>query len=314
MRSVLCPRRYTRDAYGVSFPSTGRLRLKGLKIVLALGFVILGAGCATQEKQAAGPPLMQAERRLARAEKVRSNIDRQAAEYLAVARISASKIGNPRAATSLDSSQARMLYNRAVADLATDLPALSRQQNNTGTLAFRDEQTGETYQSQIESGRPGEYQPGSFQQILKAASVDRKGLDENVTRTGVGGTVVGVQHTLPTPRLQPLKGFRLPLTAVVDFPKSSRAAAARLRFLDPVKVTSIDLEGNRYPLAADFSASIASYGRVNENWIGFLNMVSGDRLRGASGLLMIQPYDPTRISLSTDCSLPPMSGVTSSIL
>src|ERR1700737_262035 len=91
--------------------------LKANKIVLALAFVILGAGCATHEKQAAGPTLIQAERRLARAEKVKLNIEGQAAEYLAVARISASEIGNARTATSLESSQARMLYNRAVADL-----------------------------------------------------------------------------------------------------------------------------------------------------------------------------------------------------
>ena len=273
----------------------GRFSLKAIAIVLALAFVILGAGCATHEKQAAGPPLMQAERRLARAEKVKLNIEEQAAEYLAVAKISASEIGNARTATSPNSSQARTLYNRAVADLATDLPALLRQKNNSGTLALRDAQTGETSQLQIESGKPGEYQPTSFGQILKAASVNRKGLDEDVTRTGVGGTVVGVQQSLPTPRLEPLKGFRLPVTAVVDFPKLSRAPAARLRFLDPNKVSNIDLEGNRYPLAADFSASIASYGRVNENWIGFLNMVRGERMRGGSGLLMLQPYDPTRI-------------------
>jgi pimeloyl-ACP methyl ester carboxylesterase len=238
---------------------------------------------------------MQAERWLARAEKVKLNIEGQAAEYLAVAKISASEIGNARTATSLDSSQARMLYNRAVADLATDLPALLRQKNNSGTLALRDAQTGETSQLQIESGKPGEYQPASFRQILKAASVNRKGLDEDVTRTGVGGTVVGIQQSLPTPRLQPLKGFRFPVTAVIDFPKLSRATSARLRFLDPTKMSNIDLEGNRYPLAADFSASIASYGRVNENWIGFLNMVRGERMRGGSGLLMLQPYDPTRI-------------------
>ena len=273
----------------------GKFSLEAIKIALALAFVILGAGCATHEKQAAGPPLMQAERRLARAEKVKLNIEEQAAEYLAVAKISASEIGNARTATSPNSSQARTLYNRAVADLATDLPALLRQKNNSGTLALRDAQTGETSQLQIESGKPGEYQPASFGQILKAASVNRKGLDEDVTRTGVGGTVVGVQQSLPTPRLEPLKGFRLPVTAVVDFPKLSRAPAARLRFLDPNKVSNVDLEGNRYPLAADFSASIASYGRVNENWIGFLNMVRGERMRGGSGLLMLQPYDPTRI-------------------
>jgi pimeloyl-ACP methyl ester carboxylesterase len=270
-------------------------KMKAFKIKLALVFLILGAGCATHEKQAAESPLMQAERRIARAEKVKLNIEGQAAEYLAVAKISASEIGNTRTATSPNSSRALALYNRAVADLATDLPALLRKKNNSGTLAFRDEQTGETSQLQIESGKPGEYQPTSFQQILKAASVNRKGLDEDVNRIGVGGTLVGIQQSLPTPRLQPLKGFRIPVTAVVDFPELSRAPAARLRFLDPIKVSNIDLAGNRYPLAADFSASIASYGRVNENWIGFLNMVRGERMQGGSGLLMLQPYDRTRV-------------------
>jgi pimeloyl-ACP methyl ester carboxylesterase len=270
-------------------------KMKAFKIKLALVFLILGAGCATHEKQAAESPLMQAERRIARAEKVKLNIEGQAAEYLAVAKISASEIGNARTATSPNSSRALALYNRAVADLATDLPALLRKKNNSGTLAFRDEQTGETSQLQIESGKPGEYQPTSFQQILKAASVNRKGLDEDVNRIGVGGTLVGIQQSLPTPRLQPLKGFRIPVTAVVDFPELSRAPAARLRFLDPIKVSNIDLAGNRYPLAADFSASIASYGRVNENWIGFLNMVRGERMQGGSGLLMLQPYDRTRV-------------------
>jgi pimeloyl-ACP methyl ester carboxylesterase len=270
-------------------------KMKAFKIKLTLVFLILGAGCATHEKQAAESPLMQAERRIARAEKVKLNIEGQAAEYLAVAKISASEIGNARTATSPNSSRALALYNRAVADLATDLPALLRKKNNSGTLVFRDEQTGETSQLQIESGKPGEYQPTSFQQILKAASVNRKGLDEDVNRIGVGGTLVGIQQSLPTPRLQPLKGFRIPVTAVVDFPELSRAPAARLRFLDPIKVSNIDLAGNRYPLAADFSASIASYGRVNENWIGFLNMVRGERMQGGSGLLMLQPYDRTRV-------------------
>jgi hypothetical protein len=66
---------------------------KTFRLALAIAFVILGAGCATHEKQAAGPPLMQAERRLARAEKATSNIEGQAAEYLAVAKNGYSQVG-----------------------------------------------------------------------------------------------------------------------------------------------------------------------------------------------------------------------------
>jgi hypothetical protein len=252
-------------------PLRCKFSLYTFEILLAVATLFLGAGCAVQEKQAVEPALVKAERRLAQAEKLKLNDEGQAAEYLAVAKISADEMGNQRTAASSDSSQAVALYNRAVADLAADLPALM-QKNNSGTLELRDVGTGETSQLQIESGKPGEYQPASFRQILKAATISRKGLDDNVTRPGVGGTVVGVQQSVPSARLEPLKGYRDPATAVVDFPKLSRAPAARLRFFDPNKVSEVDLGNRRYPLAADFSAPLASYGRVNENWIGFLNM------------------------------------------
>jgi pimeloyl-ACP methyl ester carboxylesterase len=266
------------------------------KIAAILTMTILGSGCATQEKQTAEQPLVQAERRLAKAEKIKLNTEGQAAEYLAVARITAGEMSKKQNAPSSNSDQAVMLYNRAAADLAADVPELIGQKKNSGVLELRDAGTGETVQLVIESGKPGEYQPATFREIVKAATVDKKGLDENVTRPGVGGTVVGIQQSsVPTPRLEPLKGYRDPVTAVVDFPGTNRSVSGRLRLLDPNKVTDVDLEGSRRPLAADFSAPLASYGRVNEMWIGFMNMIRGERMRGGSGLLMMRPYDPTRI-------------------
>jgi hypothetical protein len=277
-------------------PSLSRYRFsfRTFEIVSATAILLLGAGCAIQEKQASEPPLIEAEYRLAKAEKLKLNEEGQAAEYLAVAKISISEMSKGNSPASSPSSQAVALYNRAVADLAVDLPDLM-QKKNSGAFDLHDARTGETAQLQIESGRAGEYQPASFVKILKAAEISRKGLDENVARPGVGGTVVGVQQTVPTPRLEPLKGYRVPATAIVDFPGSGRSAVARLRFFDPNKVNDVDLENHSYPLAGDFSAALASYGRVNENWIGFLNMVRGERMRGGAGLLMMRPYDPTRI-------------------
>jgi pimeloyl-ACP methyl ester carboxylesterase len=261
----------------------------------ALAIVILAAGCATQEKQTAELPLVQAERRLAKAEKTKLNTEGQAAEYLAVAKITAGEISKRRNSPSSNSSQAVSLYNRAVADLAADVPELVSQKKNSGVLELRDGGTGETAQLVIESGKSGEYQPANFREIIRAATVDKKGLDENVTRPGLGGTLVGIQQSVPTPRLEPLKGYRDPVTAVVDFPETNHSSSARLRLYDPNKVTDVDLEGTRHPLAADFSAPLASYGRVNEIWIGFMNMIRGERMRGGSGLLMMRPYDRTRI-------------------
>jgi pimeloyl-ACP methyl ester carboxylesterase len=273
-----------------------RSGLARCKTAVALTIVILAAGCATQEKQTTEPTLIQAEHRLAKGEKIKLNTEGQAAEYLAVARIAAGEMSKTRNNSSSSSSQAATLYNRAVADLAADVPELISLKKNSGLLELRDAGTGETAQLVIESGKPGEYQPASFREIIKAASVDKKGLDENVTRPGVGGTVVGIQQSsAPTPRLEPLKGYRDPVTAVVDFPETNRSSSGRLRFFDPNKVTDVDLEGIRHPLAADFSAPLASYGRINEIWIGFMNMIRGERMRGGSGLLMMRPYDPTRI-------------------
>ena len=133
-----------------SFDLRSRLTLKVVKIAVALVFAVLGAGCATQENQTAESSLVQAERRLARAEKLQLNVEGQAAEYLAVAKISATEIGKPSGAATPGSSRAVALYDRAVADLAADLPVLLRQKNNSGMLALRDELTGETFQLQIE--------------------------------------------------------------------------------------------------------------------------------------------------------------------
>jgi len=109
------------------------------------------------------------------------------------------------------------------------VPELINQEKNSAVLELHDAGTGETAHLVIESGKTGEYQPVTFREIIKAVSVDKKGLDEDVTRPGVGGAVVGIQQSIPTPRLEPLKGYRDPVTAVLDFPGTNRSSSARLR-------------------------------------------------------------------------------------
>ena len=81
---------------------------------------------------------------------------------------------------------------------------------------------------------------------------------------------------------------------MINFDRSG-GGPARLRLLDPTKVDHVEVQGKRFPLAADYTASEASYGRINELWIGFVNMVRGENMRGAAGLLLLQPYDPEKI-------------------
>jgi hypothetical protein len=236
---------------------------------------------------------------LAQAEKRKLDPEGHAAACLAVAKVAVTEMAEGRSTTNPSSNPAVGIYNRAAADLATDLPALIRQQGNARAFTLRDPQSGETARLQVESGKMGEYPAGFFQQLLVASRIGKKGLRDDATRGGVGGAVVGVCQSSPPgvapPRLEPLKGFRVPVTAVVDFSGGQGAPDAQLRLLDPTKADAITLGHTRQPLAADYSAAMASYGRINETWIGFVNMVRGERMRGGKGLLLLQPYDPDKL-------------------
>jgi len=260
--------------------------------------LVSAVGCVSYERQGAAPPLVEAQRRLAAAEKRKADPTGQAAEYLAAARIAAGELAKNKSAASL-ANPAVGIYNRATADLAADLPGLVGEQRNAAAFILRDPQTSETWRLQVESGKPGEYPAGFFQEIIVASRVDKRGLNDDVTRAGLGGAVVGVHRSSPLrvapPRFEPLKGFRIPVTAAMDFSGPKGTSSARLRLLDPTKTDQLALDQHRYPLAADFSAAAASYGRINETWIGFVNMTRGEHMRGGRGLLMLRPYDPDKI-------------------
>src|SRR5215469_9112347 len=98
-------------------------RLSRLALV---GYLTVFAGCAIGRKEAQFPPLVRAERRLARAEKIRSDPQERAAELLSVARTAASELPNISAETNINADQSIRIYNRAARDLAADLPQLTR--------------------------------------------------------------------------------------------------------------------------------------------------------------------------------------------
>ncbi len=257
-------------------------------ISLAMG------ACVSSDRQGSAPPLVAAERRLAQAEKKDSNTGMQAGEYLAVTRSALEQLRLSTQLPPAQSSAARALYNRATADLAADLPALIRQQQNSVSLSLKDPQSSQISRLELDSGGRGEYSPTYFQKFLVTERVSKKGMRDNVIRDGLGGTIVGVHHTSAvgtTPaRLEPLKGVRANVTAIVDF-KGPGSGAAQLHLCDPTKVDAVMVEQKRYPLAGDYTAAEASYGRINEIWIGLMNMIRGEHMRGAAGLLLLQPYD-----------------------
>ena len=151
--------------------------------------IFLGA-CVNFEKQSSkSAPLVTGELRLRRAERHKLDVNVQAGEYLAVASIAERQLNSP-STSQTDRSSATALYNRATADLASDLPALIDNQRNPKTPVLKNSGTGETERLHLQSGARGEYDTTYFQKILVADQINQKHELKHVTREGLGGTVV----------------------------------------------------------------------------------------------------------------------------
>ncbi len=263
-----------------------------------LAVPLLFGGCVAQ-RQGQAAPQNQAERLLTRTERSELPPEQRTAQYLAVCETAENQPKQRPGSPISPSAEPVLMYDRASADLASSLPALLRKHPGSRSFAVRNSQTGEAFLLRLEFSRSEEYRPDFFQQILTAQRVKKKGLNVNVSHAGFRGPVVGVHHTFPVgtppPRFEPLQGFRIPMTAIVEFDKASKPTTARVRLLDPDKVESTTLAGKPRGLAADYSATYGSYRSINETWIGFLNMARGQHMRGSSGLLFADPYNSKKI-------------------
>jgi pimeloyl-ACP methyl ester carboxylesterase len=256
------------------------------------------AGCSTTEKEAQLPPLIRAERQLAKAERIRSDPLEKVAEILPVARAVTIEIRKTSGVT--DKEASIRIYNRAAVDLAAELPQINQYRGSAGPFTIRNRHTGEVFRLRLASANRSEYPSTYFQKLLDARKLRVRRREEAVVTPGLGGTLVGVHRSVPpgspSPRFEPPSGYRVPVTSIVDVgrPSSEAPVEARLRLLNPLHQNIVEIGGQRFPLAANFSAPLLSYGRLNELWLGFINMIRGENMRSATGLLLPQPYDPNR--------------------
>jgi len=266
---------------------------------LTLGFFItLFAGCSTTEKEAQLRPVLRAERQLARAERIRSDPPQKAAEILSAARTALGEISK----SSGDPNESLVnVYNHAAADLGDELPELAKYRGSLESLSIQDRHTGKIYRLQLGPAERGEYSSTYFQRLLDARNLRVRRSEVNVAIPGLGGTLVGVRRSVPpgspAPRLEPDSGYRVPVTSIVEFGRSTGTVPieARLRLIDPRQHDTVEIAGKRYSVAANFSAPLLSFGRLNELWLGFINMIRGENMRHTSGLVLTEPYDPNRM-------------------
>ena len=263
--------------------------------------IAIFTGCSITEKQARLQSLVGAERQLARAEKIRSDPQQKAAELLSVAKIAANEIPKISGESDVNAEEPIRIYNRAAVDLACELPELTRGRNGLESLMTQNRLTGEIYQIRLGPPDTGEYPSMYFQELLSAQKFKARRGEPAVVRSGVGGTLVGVQRSVPPgsppPRLEPKNGYRVPVTSIIQFdhPGNSTLVKARLHLINPRKHDTVKIGGEHFSLAANFSAPLLSYGRLNELWLGFINMIRGQNFGTTSGLLLTEPYDPDRV-------------------
>ena len=259
--------------------------------------VAVFAGCSTTEKETELPPVLRAERQLARAEKIRSDPPRKVAGILSAARTVVGEI--PKSSGDANELPVKV-YNHAMADLGDELPELTKYGGSFESLTVQDHHTGEIYRLRLGPAEYGDYSSSYFQRLLDARKLRVRRGEEAVVIPGLGGTLVGIRHSLlpglPAPRFEPASGYRIPVTSIVDFGRATGTAPieASLRLIDPRQRDTVEIAGKRRPLAANFSAPLLSFGRLNELWLGFINMIRGENMRHTSGLLLTEPYDPDR--------------------
>jgi pimeloyl-ACP methyl ester carboxylesterase len=272
---------------------------KYIRVLTRLAVVGCLTGCSLAEKQARLSPLAAAEHRLARAEKIRSDPSERAAEILSVARTAVREIAGESREANLEPPV--RIYNRAAADLANELPELTQNRAPPQAITVQNRQTGETYRLRSGSMVNGEYSAAFFQEFLDAGKLRVRRGEKATVIPGLGGTLVGVHRSVSPgsvpPRLEFPGGYRVPVTSIIDFgrPGASAPTDARLRLINPRQRGAVEVGGKRFTLAADFSAPLLSYGRLNELWVGFINMIRGENMRTTPGLLLQEPYDPDRI-------------------
>jgi pimeloyl-ACP methyl ester carboxylesterase len=273
-----------------------------VKLIL-VSCVAIFAACSINGREGQLPSIVRAERQLKKAERTSSNLPQKTAELLSVARTAAVEI--PKDSGETNRQAAISIYDRAAADLATELPELTQLARDHGSresIILQSKRTGEVYRLQPGRTARGEYSWTYFQKLLNARTLRVRRGEKAVVIPGLGGTVVGVRRSVPPgsppPRLESAYGFRLPVTSIIDFsssrPRPGAPLEARLRLVNPRQNDSVQIGGQRFSLAANFSAPLLSYSRLNELWLGLINMIWGGNMR-ITGLLLTEPYDPDRI-------------------
>ncbi len=141
-----------------------------------------------------------------------------------------------------------------------------------------------------------EYHPSNFE-ILPADRYDFKGklIGERSVKGGLGAPVIAVGKDLDFTKIDQ---FALGKRVFYGLTATIRRNGSRcdLVFHDPLSVETVELNGDTYPLAADFQAALAlGLAEMNPRKNELAGMFSPAKNEESARLSRLQPYDPNKI-------------------
>jgi pimeloyl-ACP methyl ester carboxylesterase len=142
--------------------------------------------------------------------------------------------------------------------------------------------------------------PSFYDTLTPTSRIKVKGFDAVNIRPGVGGSLVGYRKAtderLAKDPFMPYTGYGISLTAVVEW--SGAGEDARIVLHDLIKKETVEIRGRSYPLAADFTAAIATVTNVAPSpMTGWLGMLRPAKEKEFVGLFTVAPYRDDLIPL-----------------
>lgn len=256
--------------------------------LFAATFVLSLLGCATGPVELNSRlSLSNQARQALRNSRSRTISDQQAAAWdLAAADLASRDLNDPAMVRT---------YNSACADFSERIyqtPISDLQEYHAGARSYR---------VHSQPAGKGGWAPAYFQKVKAASKIKPHLARTSVLLPGVGGPLVGI-HRASDPNANrasfaPRNGFHVPLTASLDFNESqtTNVCSVSWQLSDPTDRDFVLVRGKRQHLAADFTAPLNYFPKVNQLWLGFLGMLNADRVSDRTGLYLLEPYRGDRI-------------------
>jgi hypothetical protein len=250
--------------------------------VLALAFL---TDCAMRGSSANERWQRLAFQRYHQAAKKALTTEQRAALYLDTIKVASRLLDDPSS-----SRKAKELYNQATADLVLLLRSAEDGAfwNQTHTLAHE----GLRYRLRFSNQKlDGLWNPDFFTSLIPADQIKLQSIEKRHRIDGVGAAMVGIRKVNPREPFSSTVGVTARVTVWIDM----RGQEAVVSLVDPSKQSAAFIAGKKRTLAADFTAPLAYYPQRNAMVEGMLGALRVQKRMGATGLYMIQPYDPERI-------------------